>query len=267
MTIRRPHPIWWAMIRAAAYRLRIYRTGLLLWLLTSMMQLFLLRTIWSAVYGERDSLEGIGSESLLVYLTISALHATVMPNDIAGEMEERISTGRVAADLVRPFGLMKQMVAIQLGSTLGYIPIFLFAIPIAMLIGSLTLPSPANFAAYIVSFVLAYVASMLIWMLVGLAGFWLLNIGALLGLMFVVSNLLSGALVPLWFMPDAIRVVLEWLPFQAVTFLPASIFAGETTGSAIVRPLAVQAVWIGILLVLIRLMWNRAQRKLVIQGG
>jgi len=61
--------------------------------------------------------------------------------------------------------------------------------------------------------------------------------------------------------------VLEWLPFQAVTFLPASIFAGETTGSAIVRPLAVQAVWIGILLVLIRLMWNRAQRKLVIQGG
>lgn len=36
------------------------------------------------------------------------------------------------------------------------------------------------------------------------------------------SDFLAGALVPLWFMPDALRTLLEWLPFQAVMFLPAS---------------------------------------------
>ncbi|MDQ3657790.1 MAG: hypothetical protein M3457_22285, partial [Chloroflexota bacterium] len=73
--------------------------------------------------------------------------------------------------------------------------------------------------------------------------------------------------IPVWFMPDALRIVVQLLPFQAMTFLPASIFSEQVTGTAMIGPLLVQLAWIGILTLVIARVWARAQRKLVIQGG
>ena len=267
MTLRWPHPVWWEIILAAARRTRIYRVGMLMGLVSMALQLFLLRTVWEAVYGSRDSLEGIGRESLLVYLTITALQRLAWPSEISRVIDDRVSTGQVAGDLVRPFSFMKQMIAQQLGSNLGLSAWYILAIPLAVLIGSLRMPEPANFGAYVVSFTLAYLINLLIWLLAGLASFWLVNGGGVRAMLEMTSALLSGMVVPLWFMPDWLRMVVEVLPFQAAAFLPASIFAGQVTGTDILRPLAVQVVWVAILLVLAGVVWSRAQTKLVIQGG
>ncbi len=262
-----PHPTWWAMIRASARKVQIYRTGMAFWLLRSMLELFLIRVVWSAVYGDRESVDLIADDTLLVYLTISAVQVYILPNIIAVEVGERIETGQVATDLIRPFSFLKQMIAIQFGSTLGIAPVLMLVIPAAMLVGSLEWPSAANGVAYLVSFGLAYLVSTLTWLLVGLGGFWVINIGGLRALLSVASGFLSGALIPIWFMPDALRIVVQLLPFQAMTFLPASIFSGQVSGTAIIGPLLVQLAWIAILSWLIGWAWGRAQRKLVIQGG
>ncbi len=267
MMIRGPHPVWWEMIRVSARRVQIYRTSMVFWLIRSMLQLFLIRIVWSAVYGDRETVDGIAGDTLLVYLTISAVQVYILPDIIAVEVGERIETGRVATDLIRPFGFMKQMLAIQLGSTLGIAPALVLVVPAAMLVGSLELPSLANGIAYVVSFALAYLVSALTWLLVGLGGFWLINIGGLRALLWVASGFLSGALIPVWFMPDALRIVVQVLPFQAMTFLPASIFSGQVTGTAMIGPLLVQVAWVATLIWSNAWVWARAQRKLVIQGG
>lgn len=267
MTLRGPHPVWWEMIRVSARRVQIYRTSMVFWLIRSMLELFLIRIVWSAVYGDRETVDGISGDTLLVYLTISAVQVYILPDIIAVEVGERIETGQVATDLIRPFGFMKQMLAIQLGSTLGIAPALILVVPAAMLVGSLELPSLANGIAWIVSFALAYLISSLTWLLVGLGGFWLTNISGLRALLSVASGFLSGALIPVWFMPDALRIVVQVLPFQAMTFLPASIFSGQVTGTAMISPLLVQVAWIAILVWSNAWVWSRAQRKLVIQGG
>lgn len=267
MTPRWPHPIWWETIRVAAMRTRVYRVSIIFGLISMAMQLFLLRTVWDAVYGDRESLEGIGRQQLLVYLSISALQRITLPGEISREIDDRVSTGQVAGDLTRPFSFMKQMIARQLGSSLGFSIWLVAAIPLALLIGSLRPPSPTNLAAYALSFVLAYTINLLIWLLVGLASFWLLNAGGLRAMVDMTSGLLSGLVVPVWFMPGWMRSIVEVLPFQAANFLPATIFAGQVGGSDIVRPLLVQAFWIVALLAFAGWVWSRAQRKLVIQGG
>lgn len=267
MTMRWPHPIWWETIRVAAMRTRIYRVSMVFGLISMALQLYLLRTVWDAVYGSRESLEGIGQQQLLVYLSISALQRVTLPGEISREIDDRVSTGQVAGDLVRPFSFMKQMVARQLGSSLGFSIWYVAAIPMALLIGSLRPPGPANLAAYAVSFVLAYTINLLIWLVVGMASFWLVNGGGLRAMVDMTSGLLSGLVVPLWFMPDWMRSFVEVLPFQAANFLPASIFAGQVSGREMVRPLLVQAFWIVLLLAFAGWVWSRAQRKLVIQGG
>lgn len=83
----------------------------------------------------------------------------------------------------------------------------------------------------------------------------------------IANDLLAGTLVPIWFLPDGLRTVFQLLPFQAGAFLPASIFAGQVTGAEVVRPFLVQAAWIVVLGLVVRVVWSRAQRKVVIQGG
>jgi len=263
----RLHPAWQELIRISARNFQAYRFRLMGWMVTLMIQLYLLRVVWSAVYDGRESVDGIAGDTLLVYLTISTLHRFFLPNSIAFEIEQRISSGRVANDLIRPFGFLKQMVAIQIGNVAGSALLLAVIVPLAMVVGSLRLPSVENGLVYALSLVLAYVVNVLIFMLVGLLGFWLVNIGGLRAMISISSDFLAGALVPLWFMPDELRTVVEWLPFQAVMFLPGSIFAGQVTGSDVIRSLIVQVVWIVVLAGIANVVWKRAQRKLVIQGG
>lgn len=267
MTVRWPHPIWWEVILAAARRTRVYRVGMLFGVISMALQLYLLRTVWEAAYGDRTALEGIAREQLLVYLTVTALQRVIQPGEISSVIDDRVSTGQVAGDLVRPFSFMKQMVAQQLGITLGFSAWLVLALPLAILIGSLRPPEVPQLIAYVVSFVLAYTINLLIWLMVGLASFWLVTASGVRAMVDMTSALLSGMVVPLWFMPGWMRTIVELLPFQAASFLPASIFSGQARGSAMFQALAVQGLWVAILLCLAGLVWSRAQRKLVIQGG
>ena len=83
----------------------------------------------------------------------------------------------------------------------------------------------------------------------------------------LVGNFATGALIPLWFMPDAPRTVIQLLPFQAIAFIPVSIYVGEPATGSIGTALLLQAMWIGILILVIRWIWGRAFKHTVIQGG
>ena len=67
-------------------------------------------------------------------------------------------------------------------------------------------------------------------------------------------------------MPDWLRELCEVLPFQGMVYLPGSIFLGRA-GDGAVSALAVQAAWALGLLLLGRLAFAAAARKVTIHGG
>jgi ABC-type uncharacterized transport system permease subunit len=182
-------------------------------------------------------------------------------------IQQQVTSGRVALDLIRPLGFIPQMLARQVGRTAGQLPFVILMIPFALVIGSLRMPAVVNLLPYVASLLLAYLVSMLTYLLVGMLAFWIMHVNAMRTMVHMLSSFLGGVLVPMWFMPDGLRVVLEFLPFQAILFLPAAIYAGEVTGTALIQPFAVQLGWIGLLWMLASVMWRRAQRHIVIQGG
>ncbi len=260
-------PVWWELIRISMRQVMAYRLGMLVWPISLIVQLYLLRVVWEAIYGGRESVGGVSDRTLLVFLTISAIHRLFIPYSLAHIIQERVTTGRVASDLIRPVGFLPQMVATTTGFVFGMAPLLIVVIPAVLLIGSLDMPAPENLPLYAVSLILGYVVNILIWMLVGMLAFWMMNSNGVRAMLSVASDFLAGTLVPIWFLPDALRTVLQLLPFQAGAFLPASIFAGQVTGADVLRPFLVQAVWIVVLLALVRVVWARAQRKIVVQGG
>ena len=62
-----------------------------------------------------------------------------------------------------------------------------------------------------------------------------------------VTNLFSGALVPLVLLPGWLQTVALVLPFAGMTSTPALIFIGQATGGDAVRLIVLQAFWVALL--------------------
>ena len=71
----------------------------------------------------------------------------------------------------------------------------------------------------------------------------------------------------MWFMPEIVRKIIVFTPFESIYFTPIRIYLGEITGMVILPKLALQLMWIGILGVVASILWNKGVKKLVVQGG
>ena len=78
--------------------------------------------------------------------------------------------------------------------------------------------------------------------------------------------MLSGYLIPLELVPGVQRWA-NWLPFRSMGSLPTEIILGHLKGPALIQGLAAQAMWIVIVLILVRVVWNRGIRRFEAFGG
>lgn len=233
-----------------------------------MLMLFMLRMIWTAVYGDREDMNGVTLNVMILYVTIAMLQQYLIEPVAMFELDARIQRGTVAGDLIRPVGLIPQLLAYDVGFLIGRIPLIILVLPIAAIIGSVQLPPTlAAGIGFAVSLILAYVLGLLVWLPVGMLGFWTLNTSGIRFLLLSVFSFVSGQIVPLWFMPGFLRTALEWLPFQGMAYAPLSIYVGQTTGNDILQTIAVQMVWIVILVLAVSRLWRRARNVVTIQGG
>lgn len=83
----------------------------------------------------------------------------------------------------------------------------------------------------------------------------------------IFDTLFSGRFVPLWFLPGLLMTISLVLPFQAVRFLPVSIYLGMYIHRGVGFALLLQMFWILLLFSLQFFLWNKAVRRVVILGG
>ena len=78
---------------------------------------------------------------------------------------------------------------------------------------------------------------------------------------------MSGSLIPLAFMPDGLRLCLEYMPFASMSYTPVMIYMGKYAGYEILFRIGLQALWAVLLYGLSKLIWMGAIKKLCVQGG
>lgn len=252
----------------------VYRADFAIGLIVLLLQIFALRVVWTSVYASRPAVHGaggVGEVSLstqIAYVTLAAIQFWLFNTWGRYSLEERIREGKVAIDLARPVGLLQQVLASQFGATAAMVPFALLALPLALLIGGAAAPASAVAAvAYAASMAGAFAIATMLNTLVSMIAFWTLEITGF-GLAYrVFAQFLSGSLVPLWFMPNWLRIVAQIMPFQATTYSPLAIYLGQIHGSGIWSALLIQGVWVLALWLLLRVIWWRALRRVVVQGG
>ncbi len=63
------------------------------------------------------------------------------------------------------------------------------------------------------------------------------------------------------------RALSSWLPFEHVNFTPLMIYLGKYTWQETLRRLAVEWIWVCVLLLFCVWFWSRLARRITIHGG
>jgi ABC-2 type transport system permease protein len=186
------------------------------------------------------------------------------------EYAERIRTGEVIADLLRPVDVVWQQVATDLGRA-GHAALTRFAVP--LVVGALTfdLYTPhraATYPLFALSVLLAVLVCCGCRFLVNATAYWLLDArGPALGWV-VCSTALSGLMFPLPFLPRPLATALVLgTPLPSLVQIPLDVLNERSGPAGQARLLAVQAGWAVVMLALARLVQRRGERRLVVHGG
>ena len=192
------------------------------------------------------------------------------------ELADGIRSGEIATELLRPVDLYSfwgwRLLAERLSRTLPRAALmFVVALLVLPLVGlpEWQLGPPAEGAALLFSLstLLALPLGVAISMILMLLMFWTISSDGARFLLPFAIWFLGGLVVPLPLLPDAVRAVVELLPFSGIQDVPFRIYAGHLAGDAAVIAVARQAVWLIALVALGRLVLRRGLRRVVVHGG
>jgi ABC-2 type transport system permease protein len=186
------------------------------------------------------------------------------------DLAERIRTGEVATDLLRPVDPVMLYLATDLGRA-GHAVLFRFVPPVLLgaLVFDLYLPTrPGTWPLFVVSTALAVVISFGCRYLVNAIAYWLLDLRGISTAWAVGAGVLCGLYFPLRFLPDWLAISLYLAtPFPGILQIPADVLVERDRPAVQAGLVGVQAVWAVVTLAACRLVQRRAERRLVIQGG
>lgn len=247
-----------------AYRLNYY-TGILIYTINIGAYYFL----WSAIYGEKSSIEGMTSGQMTSYVAIAWMARAFYFNNIDREIAMEIQDGKVAVELLRPYSYLGMKTMAGLGE--GIFRFFFFSLP-GMIIVSLIFPVdiPFNLTTlgyFGVSLVFSFIINTQINLLTGVMAFFFYNNAGLIRAKRVIVDLFSGLLIPISFFPLWAQDIMKYLPFQGISYIPSMIFTNGFNHNDLMVALFQQLIWVIILMIPIQLLWILAKKQLIIQGG
>lgn len=186
------------------------------------------------------------------------------------DLADRIRTGDVAGDLLRPVSPVVSYLAADLGRA-GYAILTRLLPPVATGLLFFDLHVPVRWSTvplFAFSVGLAVVICFACRYLVNATAYWLYDVRGPMILWTLGSGVLAGLYFPLWFLPAWAMLPL-WLgtPFPSMLQTPLDVVTERVDWSVQLGLVAVQVVWAGLLLLACVAVQRRAERRLVVQGG
>lgn len=245
-----------------------YRLEFFMGILNTIISLVVYLCIYKALYGNEASIDGITLSMVATNFVISLGLSSAFTFD-EFFLERRVNEGSITNEFLKPVNFVFRMLSENVGEGLfkvlfNFIPAVIFAI----FYTELCAPAGAlNIIFMIFSVMLGYIILWLISFIVQTWTFWFLSVWGIITIKNVFINILSGSMIPIWFMPSLLRRIIAYTPFESIYFTPVRIYLGELSGMDIFKGMGIQILWILILMLVANAFWKNGVKKLVIQGG
>lgn len=260
---------YFALASATAQQRLAYRSGFLLNQLTGVIWFLATYYLWQALFSGRGEMAAFTWPQLKTYLILTHLSHVVIGWSTEWMLAGSIRDGSAAMDLLKPVDYQIARFSETLGAA-GFeatmtLPIL---IALAVAIGGFVLPPDAMHGVLAtVSFALGLMVKFGIVYISSLFCFWTTSGWGVIVARHAISNLFSGALVPLAFLPGWLQSTCAVLPFKDMLHTPVSVYLGRLGPEAAVRAVIVQAAWALALWLAGRALWRGIVRTITINGG
>ncbi len=248
----------------------IFRFDYLLGTVFAFFYIVLKVSLWKGLYGAGGTeIGGIALNSMIAYSIIAGFTEGVTKTSVMKELNDSVADGTISGHLLLPMGLKKYLFIRSLTRGIFHtIYAILPSVAAAMLLFGFRISiGPANLVLYFCSVCMGTAINFLYQFLFGSTVIWLHNSFFLGNINSVLLSLFSGAFVPIWFFPEGLKALSEFLPFRYIVFEPTAILVSVKSYEETAAVLGMQLVWVAVLSGAVSLVWNRGRHRLMIQGG
>ncbi len=233
-------------VNILAFRLRYY-TGIVTYVINVTVYYY----IWRALYAaDPEFASGFSFPEMVTYVAVGWVIRSVYFNNIDQNIATDVQNGSIETAFLKPVPAQVMYMGRAIGE--ASFRLFLLTTPAAAVV-ALLFPvrgpaSPLHAAAFFVSLAGSVLLTGALNFIVGALAIRMKSILGLLRAKFYVQELLSGLLVPLTMFPPVLVGVMAWLPFQHIAYTPLRIYLGKLNGGELAAALAVQWLWVAMLM-------------------
>lgn len=257
-----------AVFRLAWNRVWVYRGVSIVYLLLSLVNIFLNIIVWQIAYATGTLRSGIPfSQFISYFLLVIVIHQLVNSFSAGIIAEEHIKRGELNTFLLKPFPYFIYMMILEIPwrifSFILSLPIFVLLVLLYKYTFSLQIES-LPFVLLLIIF--AYLLSFLIQITLAQLTFWFEDAHGILSAWEVLWLLFAGAGIPLFFLPPWLTTINNLLPFQYIVYFPVMNGLGRLTFDERIRGLFILCLWISLFFIIAQILWKKGLRKFTGEG-
>lgn len=220
--------------------------------------------LWTAVFGAQTEIFGYSKEQMLTYVFLTAFLRSIILSTRAVDIVGEIHSGNLSNLLVKPVSVVKYYFSRDIADKGFNIFFSVFELIILWFLFRPEIYIPTNSMTWV--WLMAAVTSAFMFnffwnYLIGLWGFWVLQVWPILFISQLFSQLISGSLYPLDVFPEGFVRVINWTPFPYLLFFPANIYLERITNAQIWQGMLVISGWSIISYLVVRKVWIKGAKN------
>ncbi len=244
-----------------------YRSGVWMQILDGILFVFMQGSLWTALI--RTGYAKVTLKEMISFVVINSLVNYVTSFNAASNISNRVEDGSIATDLILPINFKWKLFFENIGENFFDV-IFsgVSGLTVALILYGTAAPAGLwQFAAFLLTVSFGILISHQIIYLFGLSAFWIIKPWYISFLTGALTKLFGGVVIPLWLYPDWLVTISNFLPFRFITYEPIQIYLGKHNGFQSLECVIMQVFWILLLLIVEKVIWTKASKKIFVQGG
>lgn len=261
------------ILRISLVERMVYRADFLVSTVFRFLPLLTTLLLWQAVYTSsgKKQLAGYSENQMIAYLLLVQISRmfSSMPGLAAGVARD-IRDGSLKKYLLQPIDMIAYSLCYRAAHKMSYI--LATSLPYAVLFFLCRdyfdgFPDPVTLLAYVASLLLGFLVGFFFESMIGMIGFWFLEVTSFLYVINTLNFFVSGHMFPLDLLPSTWVIVLKLLPFQYLAYFPATVFLGKVQGMDLLYGLLAEAAWALAFMLLARWLYRLGLRRYSAYGG
>jgi len=242
----------------------IYRSDVLFSVFGSMITILVQIALWKYLYRN----EQIMINYMMCYVIVANIISIIYSNRIYNILSEKIHTGNLVFDLIRPMNILVMSYLRSLGEVLAkgllqILPLLLVFSPIMIRIIKYQ-----NIFYFILAVACGHILFTLIYAIIGFSSFLIVESWAFRRLIDDTIRFVSGAVMPLAIFPAKLAIVAKLLPFHYLYDFPLQLLLEDHLNlTRMMYGFGGIITWIIILSVVLYFVYKISIKHCVVQGG